>query len=200
MYPIPLNLVFEDELSEFIMVKLAEETKKFILSYSYSEGGFGYIKKNIKGFNEASKGCPFFILTDLDTSRCAPTLMEDWLRESIHPNLIFRIAVREVEAWLLADIEGFSKFTGVSKANFLINPEEIEDPKGELLKLIRRCRIRKIKEDILPKNEYASVGPNYNARLGQFIENHWSIHRAMERSDSLKRAMQHLSNFEVIYV
>lgn len=199
MNPIPLNLVFEDEISEFVMVKLAEESKKYFVANSYSEGGFGYIKKNIGGFNEAARGCPFFILTDLDNVDCAPNLIEDWLGESAHPNLIFRIAVREVEAWLLADIEGFSKFTGLSEANFRDNIEEIADPKAELLQLVKRCRIRKIKEDILPKNEFAVVGPNYNGRLGEFVMKHWSISRAIKRSDSLKRAMRHLSTFNVVY-
>lgn len=199
MNPIPLNLVFEDEISEMVMVKLAEESKKYFVANSYSEGGFGYIKKNISGFNEAARGCPFFVLTDLDTVDCAPTLIEDWLGKSAHPNLIFRIAVREVEAWLLADIEGFSKFTGISETNFRDNPEEIADPKAELLQLMKRCRIRKIKEDILPKNEFAFIGPNYNGRLGEFVMKYWSIDRAMKRSDSLKRAMLHLSTFNVVY-
>lgn len=199
MNPIPLNLVFEDEISEFVMMKIAEESKKYFVANSYSEGGFGYIKKNIGGFNEAARGCPFFVLTDLDTVDCAPTLIDGWLGKSAHPNLIFRIAVREVEAWLLADIEGFSKFTGLSEANFRDNTEEIADPKAELLQLVKRCRIRKIREDILPKNEFAIVGPNYNGRLGEFVMKHWSISRAMKRSDSLKRAMLHLSTFNMVY-
>ena len=196
---IPLNLVFEDQISEFVMVKLAEETNKYFITNSYSEGGFGYIKKNIGGFNEASRGCPFFILTDLDTGNCAPTLKEDWLPGSEHPNLIFRIAVHEVEAWLLADIEGFSKFTGISIVNFREDIEEIEDPKAELIRLVKRCRIRKIKEDILPKNEFAAVGPNYNGRLGEFVVKYWNISRAIEHSDSLRRAMLHLSNFNMVF-
>ena len=199
MNPIPLNLVFEDEISEFVMMKIAKESKKYFVANSYSEGGFGYIKKNIGGFNEAARGCPFFVLTDLDTVDCAPTLIDGWLGKSAHPNLIFRIAVREVEAWLLADIEGFSKFTGISEANFRDNTEEIADPKAELLQLVKRCRIRKIKEDILPKNEFAVVGPNYNGRLGEFVMKHWSIIRAAKRSDSLRRTMLHLSNFDVVY-
>ena len=80
-----------------------------------------------------------------------------------------------------------------------INTEEIADPKAELLQLVKRCRVRKIKEDILPKNEFAAVGPNYNGRLGEFVMNHWNIDRAMQRSDSLKRAVIHLSTFNVIY-
>ncbi len=199
MNPIPLNLVFEDEISEMVMVKLADESKKYFIANSYSEGGFGYIKKNIGGFNEAAKACPFFVLTDLDSVDCAPTLIDSWLGKSAHPNLIFRIAVREVEAWLLADIEGFSEFTGLSVTNFQENAEEITDPKAQLLQLIKRCRIRRIKEDILPKNEFAAVGPNYNGRLGEFVMKYWSVSRAIKRSDSLKRAMTHLSTFSVVY-
>lgn len=196
---ISLNLVFEDQISEFVMIKLTEKAEKFFVSNSYSEGGFGYIKKNIRGFNEASKGSPFFVLTDLDAGDCAPALIDDWLKEPPHPNLIFRVAVREVEAWLLADIEGFSKYTGISKANFHDKPEDLPDPKAALLQLIKKCRKRDIREDILPKDEFAKVGPNYNDRLGEFVIKYWNINRAVKRSDSLKRAMQHLAKFNIVY-
>jgi hypothetical protein len=199
MGPITLNLVFEDQISEFIMMKLVDKEKKYFVANSYSGGGFGYIKKNIMGFNEAAKSCPFFILTDLDTVDCAPSLIKDWIKEPIHHNLIFRIAVREVEAWLLADIEGFSKYTGISKVNFPNSPEKIANPKAELINIIKRCRNRNIMEDILPKNEFASIGPNYNGRLGEFVLKHWNASRAMNRSDSLKRAMQRLSNFNMVF-
>ena len=195
---IPLNLVFEDQVSEFIMTKLVEKTNKFQLAYSYSENGFGYIRRNMKGWNQAAKGCPFFILTDLDQTDCAPNLIGDWLPVKPHPNLIFRIAVKEVEAWLLADIEGFSEYTGISTVNFNEATEGIKDPKNELFRLIRRCRKRAIREDILPKNEFAQIGPNYNERLCEFIILHWNIERAMKRSDSLKRAMEHLENFNFV--
>lgn len=197
MGPIPLNLVFEDQVCEFVMIKLVEDTNKFQLSYSYSEGGFGYIRKNMKGWNQAAKGCPFFILTDLDQAPCAPKLIADWFPEKLHPNLIFRVAVKEVEAWLLADIEGFSKYTGISSANFIRDTEAIGDAKAELFRIMRRCRKRAIREDVLPKDEFAKVGPNYNERLCEFVITHWSIERAMKRSDSLKRAMAHLANFNV---
>ena len=134
MNPIPINLVSEDQVSEFVMRKLLEEANKFQLGYSYSESGFGYIRKNMTGWNQASKGCPFFVLTDLDQTDCAPTLKADWLSVKQNPNLIFRVAVKEVEAWLLADIEGFSKYTGISSANFNENTESIDDPKAELFR------------------------------------------------------------------
>lgn len=196
---IPVNLVFEDHISEFVMIKLLDKANKFYVSKSYSEGGFSYIKDNILGFNNAAKGCPFFVLTDLDNTDCAPTLIRNWIEEPLHQNLIFRVAVREVESWLLADSEGFSEYTGISKVNFSNAPDEIQDPKAEMMRLIKRCRKRDIREDVLPKNQYAKVGPNYNGRLMEFVNKYWSIDRAAKRSDSLNRAMKHLLAFNVIY-
>jgi hypothetical protein len=199
MDPIPINLVCEDQVSAFAMTKLVERAGKFHVAFTYSEGGFGYIKKHMGGWNQAAKGCPFFVLTDLDLNTCAPDLIKNWLPEKKHPNLIFRVAVKETEAWLLADIEGFSEFSGVSKANFVENIERVADPKAELFRILRRCRKRLIREDILPKDEYASLGPNYNERLCEFIVHHWNIERAIKRSDSLRRTMMHLEKFSVSF-
>jgi len=44
MNPIPLNLAFEDQISEYVMLKVTDGLRKFSIGYSYSEGGFGYIK------------------------------------------------------------------------------------------------------------------------------------------------------------
>ncbi len=196
---IPVNLVYEDQISEFVMIKLVNSTGKYRIVNTYSEGGFGYIKKNLNGFNTASKGCPFFVLTDLDTVECAPSLIQNWLKVPSHPNLLFRVAVREVEAWLLADIEGFSIYTGISIANLSKNPEELVDPKLELLNLIRKCRKRDIREDILPRDEFAAIGPNYNGRLAEYVSLFWSIERASKRSKSLQKALQHLQRFHLTY-
>ena len=199
MDPIPLNLVFEDQLSEFVMIKLADHFNKYVIANSYSESGIGYIKRNLKGFNEASKGCPFFVLVDLDNVECAPTLMVEWLNRTTNQNLIFRVAVREVEAWLLADIDGFSEYFGIPKSLVLHNYEKILNPKEALIQLVRRCRKRVIREDIVPKDEFAKIGPNYNGRLGDFVINHWNIERAMFNSDSLSRAFYHLERFKTEY-
>jgi len=204
IHNIPLTLVFEDQLSEFIMSKLVSEIHldgkpKYSVHLSFSGGGNSYIKKNIKGFNAASKGSAYFVLTDLDNHICAPALIQEWLNVPKNNNLILRVAIREVESWILADIEGFSTFTGISTANFPENPDEISDPKAELLKIIKKSRFRSIKEDILPKNNYAKIGPNYNGRLGEFVYKHWNSTRAAGRSASLARTVKALTAFELQY-
>ncbi|MEI8202783.1 MAG: hypothetical protein WCH34_07205 [Bacteroidota bacterium] len=194
---IPVNLVFEDAISEYTMVKLLQSFgDKYYIGQSYQGNGFGYIKTNIRGFNQAAIATPFFILTDLDTYVCPSELIKDWLEYPLKPNLIFRIAVREVESWLLADIDGFSKFTGISKVNIPDNPDNENDPKKTLVNLIKRSRKRYIKEDILPINENAQIGPNYNERLMQYVSDYWDLNRAMLKSNSLYRAYQYLDNFK----
>ena len=43
--------------------------------------------------------------------------------------MIFRIAVREVESWIIADKEGIAEFLNVAVANFTDLPDNISDPK-----------------------------------------------------------------------
>ena len=193
---IPINLVFEDAISEFIMLKILNSfDKKFSPAFSYLGNGFGYIKSNIKGFNQAAIATPFFILADLDNYTCPSSLINDWLKLPPKPNLIFRVAVKEVETWLLADIEGFSKFIGVAEVNFPDNPELEQDPKQTLIRLVRRSRKRNIKEDIIPKNDKAKIGPNYNERLIEYVSDFWDLNRALKRANSLQRTYNCLSKF-----
>lgn len=197
---ITVNLVFEDELSEYVLSKLLScFDDKYETGISYNGHGFGYIKSKINGFNQACKAIPFLVLTDLDNNHCPMQLKKDWFLSAPHPNMIFRVAIKEVESWLLADIEGLSKYTGVSNVNFPTNPELENDPKQLLINIARRSKRRAITEDLVPINENAQIGPNYNGRLMEFVFNHWNIERAMTRSESLRRAYRRLEMFQYQY-
>jgi hypothetical protein len=193
-----INLVYEDDLSEAVMFKLINHFgEKYNVHNTYSGHGFGYLKSNIKGFNQASVVSPFFMLTDLDNYNCPPSLINDWINFPLHSNFIFRIAVREVEAWLLADIEGLSEFLKVSPVNFPAFPENEIDSKNTLIRLARRSRIRRIREDVVPINENAAIGPNYNGCLTEFVIRKWNIETALTRSNSLLKAFIKLEKFHV---
>ena len=196
---IPLNFVYEDDLSEFTMTQLVNSFgNKYFIGNLYNGGGYGYIKKNINGFNEAAIATPFFILTDLDRGECPIKLINEWLKREKRPNLIFRVAVREVEAWILADIEGFSRFLGISSSHFPASPESVDDPKKLLIQLAGKSRKRDVREDIVPINANAKIGPNYNGRLMEFVFDGWNIDRAKGRSDSLSRTFNSLEKFTYI--
>lgn len=54
--------------------------------------------------------------------------------------MCFRIAVREVEAWLLADAEQAAGFLAVPLARIPAEPETLPDPKATLIALAGRSR------------------------------------------------------------
>jgi len=195
---IPINLVVEDPLSEAILRTILRQSgHPYSIGTCFGQGGFGYIKKRIRGFNKAAKGTPFFVLTDLDKNECPAVLLKEWLSEPQHPNLLFRIAVREVESWLLAHRDGLSGFLGVRVASIPEDVDAIDDPKQFLINLARKSRYRPLREDIVPSpRSTASVGPDYNGRLISFVQNHWKASVAMRYSSSLKRAVHAVRNFK----
>jgi hypothetical protein len=149
------------------------------------------------GFNLAAKGTPFLVLTDLDQAACPPELIGQWLTMSKHPNLIFRIAVREVEAWLLADRKGFAGFSRIPIDIIPANSEGIINPKEKLIELVKQSPLADLRTDIVPREgTTAKIGPNYNGRLVNFVNSKWDINTAQKNSISLLKAIKALENFE----
>lgn len=198
MCEIAINLVFEDAVSQAVLVRLLASCGKAYLVGSLHEGqGFGWIRKRIVGFNGAAKGMPYLVLTDLEMEECAPLLVRSWLgRRPKHPNLLFRVAVREVEAWLLGSREEMAAFLGVEATRIPRVVDEVQDPKLFLVNLARHSRKAKIRRDIVPQpGSTARIGPAYNDRLIEFIETQWTPHVARQSSPSLDRTMKVLADF-----
>ena len=198
---IPINLAAEDLLSEAVLRRLLEDSSRsYFVGTCYMHHGFGYLKRTIKGFNNAAKGTPFLVLTDLDTGECPPVLVRDWLPIPRHPNLLFRVAVHEVESWLLADAVGLAQFLRVRAARIPRDVEGIPEPKRFLIQLASGSPNRQFVQDIVPAPGDTSVqGPNYNARLEQFVRESWSPKRAAARSPSLRRTVERIRSFNPIY-
>jgi len=201
MSPIPLNLAVEDQLSETILRTLLDFVDRdYHVGTCYGRTGFGYLRKTVRGFNQAAKGTPFLLLTDLDDHDCPPELIGEWLNVPPHHNLIFRVAVREVEAWLLADPTHLAEFLHISKALMPDDCDSVEDPKRDLVELARRSRSRDIRDRIVPKaGSTAQQGPDYNSCLSTFVTNHWDVDRACEASTSLRRTVERLRSFNPVW-
>jgi Domain of unknown function (DUF4276) len=113
-----------------------------------------------------------------------------------HRNLIFRVAVREIEAWLLADRENIAQFLQISSAQIDRSPETLRDPKTALIQAVKKhSRSRNIRMDIVPIGATSSIGPNYNGRLSEFAIQQWDVKLARANAPSLDRAMRSLENF-----
>lgn len=201
MEQVAISLAVEDQLSEAVLKKILRIAEdRFLVTTCYSRGGFGYLKKNIAGFNNAAKGIPFVVLTDLDTSECPPALIREWFPYTKHPNLIFRVAVREIEAWLLADRCGLSMYIGISNDIIPADVESIKDPKQTLIELTKKSRKRRLREAIVPGSKSdARQGPDYNGALITFVNEFWDIKTAMGNSISLKKTVKSVIDFRPVY-
>jgi hypothetical protein len=197
---IPIILAVEDLLGEVFAQELLKSSgRKFAVGNCLGHKGFGYLKKNVGAFNKSAKGIPILVLTDLDRGKCAPLLIADWLQNPKHNNLIFRVAVREIESWLLADRDSIAKFLGVSLSDLPLNPDEILDPKALVIKLAEKSRKRNVRKAIVPaRKSTAKIGPDYNGMLSFFVQSDWSLNNAIKYSPSLSRAYETIKAFEPV--
>jgi len=198
---IPINLVFEDSLSEAVLRRLLGSSRqKYIVGFHYNSRGYGSIKSKINAFNNSARGMPYLVLTDLDVYQCPPALINAWFSTAKHHNLIFRIAVREVESWLLGCQLAFAKFLAINENLIPTNVDELPDAKKSLIDLVRKSPKRQLRLDIVPEEgSTARIGPDYNGRLIYFVENFWDPETAKEHSPSLQRTMKVLDEFQPIF-
>ena len=198
MTDIPINLVFEDVLSEAVLKEMLKQSQRpFSVGSCSNKKGFGDIKNSLPAYNNAANGMPYLVLTDLDNAECPLVILSEWLTQPKHPNLLFRIAVKEVEAWLLAHREAFAEFLGISVSLIPANVDEIPDPKQLLIYLAKKSKKRKLRDAIVPeRNSTAKIGKDYNGQLIQFVQNNWQVEAAQVNSRSLQRAMNALINFQ----
>ncbi len=195
--PIPINLAVEDSLTESLALKLLGSFDvRYATRTIYNRGGNSYLRGAINSFNNAAKGIPFLVGTDLDQYECPQALIYDWLRTPKHPNLLIRVAVREAEAWVLADREGFASFLGIRSVLIPSDVEALPNPKEHLIALARTSKRKNLRDDICPRTGTTSrIGPNYNGQLGRFVSTIWDPENAKLNSNSLKRTIERLASF-----
>ena len=152
--------------------------------------GKTWLQGKIEAYNAAARYAPWMILVDLDAdSDCPVVLRNEWLSEPA-PYLCFRIAVREVEAWLMADAESLARYLDVSRARVPRDPEGLEDPKAVMMGLARRSRRREPRGAMAPAaGSRRPEGSDYAGRIIEYAETAWRPGVAAQHSDSLRRAI-----------
>lgn len=146
--------------------------------------------KRLTSYNEAARWSPWLVLVDLDNEPCVASARSAWLA-SPSEYMCFRIAVREAEAWLLADREKAAEFLAVSVARIPPDPDLLPDPKRKIVDLARSSRSRAVRHDLVPSaTSGASVGPAYPAEIRRYAETLWRPTVAAESSPSLARCLR----------
>lgn len=185
----------EGLVDEAVVERLVEDVGAFP-GPVHGKNGKPRLRARINGYNDAARFSPWIVLVDLDQEAdCAPPLVRAWLPAPA-PQMCFRVAVREVEAWLLADRARIARFLSVRAADVSGDPEALPDPKLALVDLARRSRRREIREDMVPRpGSGRAVGPVYTSRLIEFVTDRqrgWRPSIAARSADSLARCIQRL--------
>ncbi len=188
----------EDAPSRAVAIKLINQEKDNdceIRELGGSGSGCGPIFALLNKYNEISKNVnsPVIVFIDLDNTPCAPRLLADHPIHNMQPPNKFqiRVAVREVESWLLADKQGMETYFGIPQNSIPHYPEQLDDPKQELLNLIKGKARAEFKREMLPKGK-AKIGSKYNKHLTDFINTVWDSTRACANANSLARAIERI--------
>jgi len=192
MTKLSVFLVGEDELCAALASALiAQSGRAARIEQCEVAHGFGPFRARIETMNNvAMRVMPVLMVADADQAPCPVTQVKEWLPRGHSDRLALRLAVREAEAWAMADHEGFAEFAQLSPARLPPTPETLPNPKQVLLKLIARCKRRELREEMLPgKRDRSPVGLGYNIHLKDFVSHYWCAERAAARAPSLARAI-----------
>lgn len=194
-----IAVVAEDKLTESVIHKcISVFLPSYTVSRSEIKNGRGNVKKDLAPYMNLACSIPVVIVVDLDHDICAPNLLNLWNLQKVTSKFIFRVAVREIEAWVLADRKRVSAFLGCNSDDITSNPDNISDPKQVLLELARKYAKEELRRDLVPRNfsKYPRIGPAYNLQMCKFVQDKWRPHVARNKSNSLDRAIVALARLE----
>jgi hypothetical protein len=157
----------------------------------FGETGVANLLNALDGYNKAAEYSPWAVVFDLDQTECAPALLADVLPVRSR-YMCCRVAVREIESWLMGDSERLASFLSVPQSAVSGSPDELADPKEAMVNLARRSRKRAIRAQMVPAAGAGATGPAYTATLIEFTTSEfgWRPEVARVASESLDRAIR----------
>jgi hypothetical protein len=162
----------------------------------YEMGGKRRLDNKLAGYCSAARFGPWIVQRDLDDdASCAPELARR-LAPDQPPGLCFIVAVRQIEAWLLADRQGIADHLKVAQRRIPEQPELLADSKLAMIELARQSRSREIRSDMIPSpGSGRKVGPGYTATIQSFVQSAWDFRRAVEAAPSLSTFVSRLRQY-----
>ena len=187
-------LAVEDRLSDAVATKILEKFGVEIVK-RIGYHGKSYLEQKTPELNRAANGMTVFMLADLDSPQdCPSKLIHAWVKGILNPRFYFRVAVMEIESWIMADRIGCAAFLSIPSHRIPSPTDDILNPKEFLVSLARRSRKKAIREALVPEpGANFSVGIEYNTLLSKFVREHWDLERAAAVSPSLKRTLDRLN-------
>ena len=189
----------EDALSESVAKRLIREyVPGSEVTRVFGLGGISSVKSKISALNQMSRyDGPVLALADSDDpGKCPLVLVRELSGElTISPNMLIRIAVPEIESWIMANRNGIAQWLGIALNTVPRSPETLIDPKRTMVQLASRSRKRALRQGIAPNHVLGThrTGAEYNILLDEFVTQHWNPDAARANAPSLSRAIARIA-------
>lgn len=193
----------EDEATRAVIIRLMKDYAPHLHVVGELPARGSQVKAKIPNFNLLASSFPVILLTDLDDEPCGPIGKSNLLGKIVQePNFVINIAVDEVEAWLMADRQGFACYFGIPLAQMPIStmqkmsgskalPEISVSVKSSWLfthSLMQSSTHAERKAQVaVSPTDKNSKGKEYNTAVVPFIQKVWNPEVARLASDSLNR-------------
>lgn len=156
-------------------------------------GGKRVLDRKLSAYARSATALPWLILRDLDHDGACPSDLVQRLAPNRPPLLVLRIAVRAIESWLLSDDRGIAAYLRVPLAKVPRQPDQLDQPKQEMVRLARFSGLAAVRRDMVPEDGGGRpTGKVYTRRLVSFARDHWDPERARKQSTSLDACIRAL--------
>jgi hypothetical protein len=190
-----ISAAVEGSLDEVVLERLAASIGATVGTV-YGKKGKQSVMQRLRAWNNAARFGPWVVLLDLNRDgECAPPVVRRLLPNPA-PGMRLRFAVRAIEAWLLADRTRLSSFLGIDPSLVPVDPDRLDNPKDELVRLARHSPEGDVRDALVPRRGSTSrVGPGYMGCMAEFVGGRrasWRPEVAARYSDSLRRCIEAL--------
>ncbi len=197
----PINIAGEGPTDVAVMRRLLSETGLLCGTVYHGEGrrtGKQSLDGKMRGYLAGAVHVPWFVLRDLDNDGCVVEVRHRLVGETVPPLLIFRIAIRTVDAWLMADRDALADHLKVRLADIPINMANHPEPKKALFASAARSKSNFIKKSVSPASlKGRKISSDFFETMIEFVDYVWRPDVAAQNSESLGRALKALKQFQV---
>lgn len=164
-------LAVEDSLSDAVSTKILQYFGIEIhVRIPNTYQGNTYLRRRAAELNRSAKGPLYvFMFTDLDSpKRCAPELIQSWVKAPLNPGFFLRVAVMEIESWIMADRGALAAFLSIPVGRIPGTPDDILYPKDSWCPLPAEARRKACEISLFHREERQPQGsvPNITVAWG----------------------------------
>ena len=161
-------------------------------------GGITKLIPSLHRYARAARfGSPVLCVADADGGCPVALTQQWWPPKERNARMLLRLAVNEAESWVLADHDAMLAGFKVPTSRLPDAPDELVDPKAQLLRLLHRYAPAALRRDMVEVRPDGQPCRNsgYAVHLQTFVTHRWQPTRAAARSPSLRRALARLADW-----